>query len=225
MGRWQAVPAWPARSSRAGSAALRSRHLLLVLDNCEHLLDACAALVEALLHACPQVTLLATSREPLGIGGETIWRVPSLALPDPQYPPPLKALAQVEAVRLFVERALVVQPRFALTGHNAAVVAQICRQLDGIPLAIELAAARLRGLSIEFLAARLDQRFRLLTGGSRTALPRQQTLQATVDWSYGLLGGAEQILFNRLAIFSGSFNLEAAEAICAGGPVATEDVL
>jgi predicted ATPase/transcriptional regulator with XRE-family HTH domain len=206
-------------------AALRSRQLLLVLDNCEHLLDASATLVEALLRGCPQVAVLATSREALGVAGETMWRVPSLALPSVQHLPPPEALAQGEAVRLFVERALAVQPHFALTAQNARVVAQICRRLDGIPLAIELAAARLGGLAIEHLAARLDQRFRLLTGGRRTAPARQQTLQATVDWSYHLLSVPEQTLFNRLAIFSGGFTLEAAEAVCAGGPIASEAVL
>jgi predicted ATPase/DNA-binding XRE family transcriptional regulator len=205
-------------------AALRRRRLLLVLDNCEHLLDAGAALVEALLRGCPQVRLLATSREVLGIAGETVRRVPSLALPDGEHLPP-EALAGFAAVRLFVERAQAVQPHFALTTQNASLVVQICRRLDGIPLALELAAARLSGLSIDALAARLDQRFRLLTGGSRTALPRQQTLQATVDWSYGLLTASEQTLFNRLAVFTGGFTLEAAEAVCAGGLIATEEVL
>ncbi len=206
-------------------AALRPRHLMLVLDNCEHLLDACAALVQALLRGCPQVKVLATSREGLGLAGEILWRVPSLALPDLQHLPPPETLAQMEAVRLFGERALAVQPHFAVTEQNAAVVAQVCGRLDGIPLALELAAARLRGLSIEHLAARLDQRFRLLTGGSRAALARQQTLQATVDWSYSLLNTAEQTLFNRLAVFAGGFTLEAAEEVCAGGPIATEEVL
>jgi predicted ATPase/transcriptional regulator with XRE-family HTH domain len=206
-------------------AALRSRHLLLVLDNCEHLLDVCATLAQALLRGCPQVTVLATSREGLRLAGEIVWRVPSMALPDDEHLPPPEALAQVEAVRLFVERALAVQPDFAVAAQNAPVVAQVCRRLDGIPLALELAAARLRGLSIEQLAARLDQRFRLLTGGSRAALARQQTLQATVEWSYGLLSAAEQTLFTRLAIFSGGFALDAAEAVCAGGQIATEEVL
>jgi predicted ATPase/transcriptional regulator with XRE-family HTH domain len=206
-------------------AALRSRHLLLVLDNCEHLLDACATLVQALLRTCPQVTVLATSREGLGLAGEIVWRVPSLALPDGEHLPSPEALAQVEAVRLFVERAQAAYPRFALTALNTPLVAQVCRRLDGIPLALELAAARLRGLSIEHLAARLDQRFRLLTGGSRAALARQQTLQATVDWSYDMLSLPEQTLFNRLAVFSGGFSLEAAEAVCAGGQIPIEQVL
>jgi len=204
-------------------AALRERRLLLVLDNCEHLLDAGAALIEALLRGCPQVSLLATSREVLGITGETVWRVPSLALPEGERLAPLDTLAQVEAVRLFVERAQAAQPHFALTAQNALLVARVCRRLDGIPLALELAAVRLRGLSLEALAVRLDQRFRLLTGGSRTALPRQQTLQATVDWSYGLLTAPEQALFSRLAVFIGGFTLEAAEVVCAGGLIATEE--
>ena len=206
-------------------AALRTRALLLVLDNCEHLLDAGAGLVEALLRGCPQVRMIATSREVLGIAGETVWRVPSLALPAAGTLPPPDVLAQVEAVRLFVERAKAVQPHFALTAQNAPVVVQICRRLDGIPLALELAAARLGGLSIDELAARLDHRFRLLTGGSRTALPRQQTLQAAVDWSYDLLSASERTLFNRLAVFSGGFTLEAAEAVCAGEPIAKIEVL
>jgi non-specific serine/threonine protein kinase len=206
-------------------AALRPRRLLLILDNCEHLLDACATLVQALLRGCPAVTVLATSREGLGLAGETIWRVSSLSLPEGAHPPPPEALAQVEAVRLFVERAQAVQPHFAVMAQNATVVAQVCRRLDGIPLALELAAARLRGLSIEQLAGRLDQRFRLLTGGSRAALPRQQTLQAALDWSYGLLSAPERILFQRLAVFSGGFTIAAAEAVCAGGSIATEEVL
>jgi predicted ATPase/class 3 adenylate cyclase len=206
-------------------AALRPRHLLLVLDNCEHVLDACAALAEALVRACPHVHILATSREALGLGGETAWRVPSLALPDVQHLPAPEELLQVEAVRLFVERARTAQPLFTVTAKQASAVAQVCRRLDGIPLALELAAARLRGLSIDELATRLDQRFRLLTGGSRTALPRQQTLQAAVDWSYSLLSAPEQTLFTRLAVFTGGFTLEAAEAVCAGGPVPAEEVL
>jgi predicted ATPase len=206
-------------------AALRPRRLLLLLDNCEHLLDACAALATALLQACPAVRLLATSREALGLAGETAWRVPSLALPETGPLPPPEAVEQVAAVRLFVERAQLVQPDFALGAHNAETVAQICRRLDGIPLALELAAARLRGLSLAHLAARLDQRLGLLSGGSRSALPRQQTLQATVEWSYDLLSAPEQTLFNRLSVFAGGFSLEASEAVCAGGPVAGEDVL
>jgi predicted ATPase/DNA-binding XRE family transcriptional regulator len=204
---------------------VRTRHLLLVLDNCEHLLDACANMAEALLRAGSRLRILATSREALGIAGETSWRVPSLALPDLQHLPPPALLLDCEAVQLFVERAAAVQPHFVLNATNALAVAQVCHRLDGIPLAIELAAARLRGLALDQLLARLDQRFRLLIGGSRTALPRQQTLQATVDWSYALLRAPEKTLFNRLSTFMGGFTLEAAEAVCAGGEVASDTVL
>ncbi len=202
---------------------LRSRRLLLILDNCEHLLDACARLADTLLRGCPQVQILATSREALGIGGEVSWRVPSLAVPQSEKLPPIPDLLQIEAVRLFIERAQAVQPSFVLTSQNASAVAQICRRLDGIPLALELAAARLKGLSPEQLVSRLDLRFRLLTGGSRAALPRQQTLAAAVAWSYDLLTPTEQALFNRLAVFVDGFTLEAAETVC--GDAGVEDVL
>jgi predicted ATPase/DNA-binding XRE family transcriptional regulator len=205
--------------------ALRARRLLLVLDNCEHLLEACAELAEALLRACPHLRILASSREALGLAGETSWRVPSLALPPAAHQPTLEQAAQGEAVQLFVERARAVQPHFALTAQNASTVVQVCRRLDGIPLALELAAARVRGLGVEDLAARLDQRFRLLTGGSRTALPRQQTLQATVEWSYGLLQPAERLLFERLSVFACGFSLPAAEAVCVGGEIGPDAVL
>src|SRR5262249_17232311 len=154
--------------------ALRPRHLLLVLDNCEHLLDACAGLADALLRACPGVQVLATSREALGIAGEAPTRVPSLALPAPGGAPPFTAVARSEAVGLFVARAAVAQPGFALAAANAAAVAQVCARLDGLPLALELAAARLRALPLEELLVRLDDRFRLLTGGSRTAPARHR---------------------------------------------------
>jgi DNA-binding SARP family transcriptional activator len=166
---------------------LKPRCLLLLLDNCEHLLSACAQLVERLLRPCPQVRILATSREGLGLPGEQIYRVPSLLLPEASHLPPVEELQEFEAVKLFADRAALSQPGFAVTPANAPSVVQICRQLDGMPLAIELAAVRVKGLPVEQLAARLDDRFRLLTGGSRTALPRQQTLQATLDWSYDLL--------------------------------------
>ncbi|HZO91795.1 MAG TPA: tetratricopeptide repeat protein [Chthonomonadaceae bacterium] len=194
---------------------LRPKSVLLLLDNCEHLVAACAQLAEALLRTCPKLRILATSREALGIPGERSWRVPSLALPDALHLPPREALAENEAVRLFAERAVTAQPSFALTERNAAAVAQICVRLDGIPLAIELAAARVKVLSAEQLAQRLDDRFRLLTGGSRTALPRQQTLRATIDWSYDLLSQAERTLLRRLSVFLGGWTLEAAEAVCA----------
>jgi predicted ATPase/class 3 adenylate cyclase len=205
--------------------ALRTRRLLLVLDNCEHLLDACAGFADALLRSCPQVQVLATSREALGIGGETSWRISSLLLPDATERPLLDDLRHNEAVRLFLERAGAVNARVQLTQQNAPAVVQICRRLDGIPLALELAAARLRAMTIEQLLARMDQRFRLLTGGSRAALPRQQTLQALVDWSYDLLSEPERRLFQRLSVFSGGFTLEAAEAVASGDGVEDADVL
>jgi predicted ATPase/transcriptional regulator with XRE-family HTH domain len=207
------------------ATALASRRLLLVLDNCEHLLQACAVLVDALLCACPDLHILATSREPIGIGGEVAWRIPSLSMPDPEQPASVAAVQQSPAVQLFVERASAARPAFRLTDRNAAAVAQICWRLDGIPLALELAATRLEALSPGQLAARLDQRFRLLTGGSRAALPRQQTLQATLDWSYDLLSKPERRLFERLAVFAGSWTLDAAESVCAGGGLAAEDAL
>jgi non-specific serine/threonine protein kinase len=192
---------------------LRSRQLLVILDNCEHLLDACAHWVDSVLRSCPAVRILATSREALGIAGEMSWRVPSLSLPSADRGPS-STEAESEAIRLFVERARAVQPNFTLTERNAPLVAQLCQRLDGIPLALELAATRVRALPLEQIAARLDQRFRLLTGGSRTALPRQQTLAAAVGWSYDLLAEPERQLFNRLSVFAGGFTLEAAEAVC-----------
>jgi predicted ATPase len=213
------------------TAALAPRRVLLVLDNCEHLLDACARLVDALLRACPHVRLLCTSREALGIAGEAVWRVPSLAVPaaaaglHAPVGPDAAGLARSAAVRLFVDRAAAVRPGFALTEENAAAVARVCARLDGIPLAIELAAARVRVLPPRQLLARLDDRFRLLTGGSRTALERHQTLQATVDWSYALLAQPERAVFARLAVFAGGWTLEAAEAVCAGDGIEAVEVL
>jgi non-specific serine/threonine protein kinase len=213
---------------------LRPKRLLLLLDNCEHLLEACARLADALLRACPHLQVLATSREALGITGEVTWRVPSLTLPagpavhtvhQLEGPIPVEGLAQSEAVRLFLDRAAVVQPRFAVTSQTAPAVAIICQRLDGIPLAIELAAARVRALSVDQLATRLEDRFRLLTGGSRTALERQQTLRAAVDWSYDLLTEPERLVFRRLAAFAGGFTLEAAEAVGAGAELAPDDIL
>jgi predicted ATPase len=205
--------------------ALRPKQLLLVLDTCEHLLSACAVLAESLLRADPHLQILATSREPLGIMGETIWHVPSLAVPHGPALPPLELLAQYEAVRLFVDRARAAQLGFTLSEANAAAVAQICTRLDGIALAIELAAARVRGLGVEQVAARLDHQITLLTRGSRTALPRHQTLRATMEWSCALLTGPERVLFGRLSVFAGRFTLEAAEAVCARGDIAAGDVL
>jgi len=210
--------------------ALRSRRALLLIDNCEHLVDACAVLVDGLLRACHRLAILATSREPLGIAGETAWRVPSLALPDLDDPAAVGAdgtpvLGSCAAVQLFVERASAARPDFALTALHAPAVARICRRLDGIPLALELAAARVMALSVEQVADRLDDRFRLLTGGNRTALPRQRTLRATVDWSYDLLAGQERALLRRLGIFAGGSSLEAAEAVCSGDGLDPAEVL
>ncbi len=195
---------------------LRSKQLLLALDNAEHLIEACAQLADTLLRGCPNMRILATSREALAIAGETMWRVPSLSLPDLQRLPPVEQLMEFEAIRLFVERARAVLPGFKLTNQNAAAVAQICHQLDGLPLAIELAAARVNLLSGEQIAARLNDRFRLLTGGGRTTVPRHQTLRAVIDWSYGLLSNQDRILLRRLSVFAGGWTLEAAEAVCTG---------
>lgn len=235
---------------------LQSRALLLLLDNCEHLLPAAAGIVEMLLQRSQSVRVLATSREPLGIGGERCHPVPPMSLPDrrdssrghgslpgipvrglPSQRPgrsratsdrPTATILQCEAVRLFAERAGFRQPSFALTERNAPTVARVCERLDGIPLAIELAAARVRVLTVEQIANRMDDFFRLLTGGSPTALPRQQTLQAAIDWSYDLLSERERILFRRLGVFNHGFTLEAAEAVCGDdsvGMIGSEEIL
>ncbi len=204
---------------------LRPKKALLVLDNCEHLIGACAGLADALLRACPNLRILATSREALGVAGEGTWPVPSLSLPDPRHGLPVEELARYEAVRLFVERAAAVVPGFVPTDQNAAFVARVCQRLDGIPLAIELAAARVRVLPVEGISDLLDDSLRLLTGGSRTALPRHKTLEATIDWSYELLPEEERTLFRRLTVFAGGFTLEAAEQICAGEGIEENEVL
>jgi predicted ATPase/DNA-binding CsgD family transcriptional regulator len=234
------VREWPDRQVETVLADyVRLKRLLLVLDNCEHLVGACAALADRLLRAGPDLRLLTTSREPLGLAGETIWRVPSLSVPaetagrlevapaagrggaterrngSPLSSPEVGGLLEYGGVRLFVERAAAVAPGFALTRQNAPAVVQVCRRLDGIPLAIELAAARVRLLTPDQIAARLDDRFRLLTGGSRMALLRHQTLRGTIDWSYELLSEPERALFRRLSVFAGGWSLEAAEAVCA----------
>jgi predicted ATPase/class 3 adenylate cyclase len=196
---------------------LRYKTLLLVLDNCEHLIGACARLADNLLRACPSLKILASSREALDIAGETTFRVPSLSLPPTSLKPGSTFVADVEqseAVRLFVERTQAVSPAFRLDENNALAVAQICRRLDGIPLAIELAAARIKVLTPAQIASRLDDRFRLLTGGSRTALPHQQTLKALIDWSWTLLTDSEKTLLRRLAVFAGGFTIESVESIC-----------
>ena len=194
---------------------LAAQRALVLLDNCEHVLEPCRQLADGLLHGCPDVTVVATSREPLGVGGETTWRVPSLSLPPERAPDALQSLGQSDAVRLFVERAVKVRPNFAPTNDSAPHVAQICQDLDGIPLAIELAAARVRVLSVERIAAELADRFRLLTGGERGALPRLQTLRASVDWSHEMLDARERTLLRRLGVFQGGFTLDACEAVCA----------
>ena len=191
---------------------IRDRQMLVVLDNCEHLLDACAELVVALLGGAPRLTMLATSREPIGVSGEGTWRVPSLSLTD-------------EAIELFADRARLGQPDFAVSDDNAATVTEICRRLDGIPLAIELAAAWVRALSLAEIVDGLHDRFRLLTGGSRSAVRRQQTLRASVDWSHALLTDTERILFRRLAVFLGGFDLEAAQAVAGSAEVERYQVL
>ncbi len=204
---------------------LQLKHLLLVLDNCDHLITTCAQLVDTLLRGCPQLRIFATSREALRMAGEVSLRVPSLSLPDPSRSPSWESLTQYEAIRLFTERATAALPTFTLTSQNAGAVVQVCHRLDGIPLAIELAAARIRALSLEQIAKRLDDRFQLLTGGIRTSLPRQQTLKATMDWSYDELSTQELILFRRLSVFASGFALEAVEAVCAGDRVNPDEVL
>ena len=201
------------------------KEMLLILDNCEHMVLACAELCEALLASCPGIRILDSSRELLRIAGETTYRVPSLPLPDPGTLPRAESLIRYAAVRLFVDRALTVNPSFQVTDANAPAVASGCRRLDGIPLALELAAARLRAMSAEELNRRLDKRFSLLTGGLRTALPRQQTLRALIDWSYDLLNSIEQTMYRRLAVFAGGWTLQAAEQVCSGEEVAEELVL
>ena len=205
--------------------ALCDKSVLLLLDNCEHLQSACAHLVEPLLRGCHHLRILATSRVPLGVLGETLWRVPSLSLPNARRGSSLDEIQQCEAVRLFVERARTGQPTFILTADNVSAVVQVCHRLDGIPLAIELAAGRARVLAVEQIAARLDDRFRLLTGGSASLLPRYQTLLATMDWSYDLLAEQERILMRRLSVFAGGCTLDAAEAICAGRGVEATSIL
>lgn len=204
---------------------LHDKKMLILLDNCEHLVDACARMADKILHAAPNVRLLASSREALGIAGEVTYRVPSLGLPDVNHLPSIESLSQYEAVKLFIDRALLAVPTFTVTNSNAPFLAQICHRLDGIPLAIELAAAKIRMLSLEQIARRLDDLFHLLRGGSRTALGHHQTLRAAIDWSYNLLPVDEQVLFKRLSVFAGGWSLEAAETVCSDPFVQREDVL
>jgi predicted ATPase len=210
----EAIPLW-----------LKRKQLLLIMDNCEHLLDTIAPLADAIHRTAANVRILATSRQALGIAGEAAHRLPSLAVPERDSARSAEDALKYGAVEVFVERAQLADTRFALTDENAQIVAEICRHLDGIPLAIELAAARVKVLSIPNLARRLDERFKVLTGGNRTALPRQQTLSALIDWSYNLLSQQEQTLFNRAGIFAGGFNLGAAGAVCSGNGLHELDIL
>src|SRR5271170_618751 len=213
MARALGLPDQPGRSTMETlTRFVADRHMLVVLDNCEHLLDASAALMVALLEVCPGVTLLTTSREPIGVAGEVSWRVPSLPLAD-------------EAVELFTDRARRARADFEISDDNLEAVSEICRRLDGVPLAIELAAARVRALSLTEILDSLHDRFRLLTGGARTAVRRQQTLRASVDWSHALLTEPERVLFRRLAVFMGGFDLDAAQAVAGSGEVERYQVL
>ena len=204
---------------------LASKKLLLVLDNAEHLIDACARLVDVVLPRSPDAAVIVTSRERLGIAGELTYRVPSLRVPGPGDHLAPDALLTYEGVRLFVDRARLLSPEFSITSENAASLASICYHLDGIPLAIELAAPRLRSMSVEELSQGLDQRFALLTDGSRTALPRHRTLRSMIDWSYDLLREPEKLFLQRLSVFAGGWTLAAAEEACAGEGIEQGDVL
>lgn len=206
------------------AAFLHSREILIVLDNCEHLVQQCAELVHTLLMRCPDVTVLATSREPLNVVGESVWVVPPLTVPRDDHGS-IDEVAQSEAVQLFVSRAKAKQPTFVLSASNANAIAQICRKVEGIPLSLELAAARIAMLSVEQISARLDDRLRLLTGGSRTALPRHHSLRATLHWSYTLLNELERILLRRLSVFAGGCALNSIEAVCAGDGIERENIL
>ena len=204
---------------------LQEKKTLIVLDNCEHLISASAQVVNELLRAAPKIKVLTSSREALGVRGEVSYPVPSLTLPNLKHLPAIESLSQYEAVRLFIDRALLVSPHFVVDKENAPYLAQICHRLDGIPLAIELAAARVKVLSVEQISKRLDDRFRLLTGGARTALPRQQTLRALIDWSYDILDENEQLLLRRLSVFAGGWTLEAAEEVCGSDGIESFDIL
>ncbi len=204
---------------------VRDLQLLIILDNCEQVVHGCADLAKRLLQAGPRVKVLTSSRDYLQVAGETTYHVPTLSAPDPTKKIDVDSLAQHEAVRLFIDRAAASRRGFGLTEQNAAAVVDICHRLDGIPLALELAAARVRALSVEAIAARLDDRFRLLVTGDQTVLPRQRTLRALIDWSYDLLTEAERALFQRLSVFAGGWSLEAAETVCADDDLRKDDVL
>jgi predicted ATPase len=201
------------------------RHMLLLLDNCEHLVEACASAAQALLTGCPNLRILATSRQSLRIPGEVVFRVPSLPIPDPAAEMDPGELAPIDSVRLFTERAQAVVPTFSLTAENAVAIARLCHHLDGLPLAIELAASRVAVLPVTAIVDRLNDRFRLLVGGSRTALSRQQTLKATLDWSYNLLTDPQRRVLRALSTFVGGASLEAAEVVCSAPGVDHRDVL
>jgi predicted ATPase/class 3 adenylate cyclase len=204
---------------------LHEKKALIVLDNCEHLIESSASVTNTLLNAASKIKILASSREALGVKGELSYPVPSLSLPDVKHLPTIEQLSQYEAVRLFIDRALLVTAHFVVDKDNAPFIAQICYRLDGIPLAIELAAARIKMMSVEQISKRLDDRFRLLTGGARTALPRQQTLRALIDWSYDILSDNERLLLRRLSVFAGGWTLEAVEQVCSGDGIEGYDVL
>jgi len=206
-------------------ASVRERQLLLVLDNCEHLVSACAELARQLLQAGPKLSILVTSREPLNISGEAVYTVPPLSIPSLDESMATDAIMRFEAVHLFVDRARATQASFRHSDQDMPAIVEICQRLDGIPLALELAAARVRALSVEEIAARVNDRFRLLTSGNRTAQPRQQTLRAMIDWSYDLLHDRERTLLRRLAVFAGSWTLEAAEGVGSGGGIEESEVL
>jgi predicted ATPase len=204
---------------------LRDKQMLLVLDNCEHLLEATSRLVDKVLDSCPRVQIMATSRQALGVEGEVRWPVPPLSVPEPQSAPSSEELEGYESVRLFLQRARGRDPSFSLSVQNALAVAEICRRLEGIPLAIELAAARVGTLSVEQISERLTDSLRLLTGGGKTQMPKQRTLKETLDWSCELLSEDEKKLFGRLSVIAGGWNLEAAEAVGVAGGVEEGEVL
>ena len=211
--------------AQALASGIGAKRMLLLLDNCEHVIDAAAQLVHSLLRSCAELRIITTSREALGITGEVSYKVPSLPVPDADKPQTPESVAAFAAARLFVERAVAAKPDFVVTTQNAPALASVCRRLDGMPLAIELAAARVRALPLEQIEARLDSRFRLLTGGSRIALPRQQTLRALIDWSYDLLKQPEQATLCRLSVFAGGWTLEAAEKVCGNDGIEEWEVL
>jgi predicted ATPase/DNA-binding CsgD family transcriptional regulator len=204
---------------------LRNKNLLLIIDDCEHLIEDCARLIDTLLRLCPNLQFLVTSRESLGLEGEIPFSVPSMSFPDPLRLPSVEHLNQYEAIRLFLDRARLISPNFTITDENSRGIARICKRLDGIPLAIELAAARVKILDIEQIADHLEESFRLLAGGFRTALPRHQTMRASINWSYQLLTESEHILLQRFSVFSGGWSLEACEAICSAPPLSRDNVI